>query len=767
MPINENFDGFPIDYFKLDPVDFIEPLGFENPELANAYTARELTLKTKDILTLDDDGYIRDSLEQQLNLEEINTTVVNCAVGQGKTSSLLRIIKDYSQQHHDVYFVFAVPFVSLISQYERDLIRLGVDESEIFNYEKIGKSDEEGGLDYMNLRKRFHIVTINTLLGNPGETAPLQSEAKHNYIKDFSQLLEVNNKKSIFIYDEIHDGIKNFSKIGEAHLWYFARSIRKNVILSATYNVQSIEVIKMLIKLTDNKLQILESERRVCRQQSQLYLHFDTIYSSRNLGSMTEVVRRLVGDGKNIDILSYSKKLCKKIQENDNPLGNILRERFGDLRDCTSNLEANQVTDDEDPGVNRYDNEYCNIGTNFKSGVSIEKENHAFIIILPTDSGTPYGALNGIFSDGVNSVIQAVARQRNPGEIHIFLRPPLWMNADYFIGMTQEQKAVLNSAIQGVGKNPASIQVRNNITIPRVQYIPFSQHITLVREKWSTQIRRLLIPYSYNMNLELPALDNYIMSESEKVLTLQYFLGKNIASFVTYSAFTNQFYNARLAGFNIPFGTADTGIDDEELQSFFEEKLSLLLTDESWVDSSIKDKYSRMRNLVMQNLSASVNDYQKSAIKYKIIEFLLLRYDNRLGETVKPSLRYLNLQYNNGQGNSQVEAKLSYYVRKVLNTIETSEEGNIRFFKPYSALNIFEEEKEDLWQFIVDIKQQNPALRLNLMNFFRTATQDNIGKRFYEYIRDAGFETEEYRPRVNGRQQNFKKIVQSFLSTNL
>lgn len=174
-----------------------------------------------------------------------------------------------------------------------------------------------------------------------------------------------------------------------------------------------------------------------------------------------------------------------------------------------------------------------------------------------------------------------------------------------------------------------------------------------------------------------------------------------------------------------------------------------------------------MRNLVMQNLSASVNDYQKSAIKYKIIEFLLLKYDNRFGETVKPSLRYLYLQYNNGHSNSQTEANLSYYIEKVLNTIETSEEGNIRFFKPYSALNIFEEEKEDLWQFIVDIKQQNHALKLNLMNFFRNTTQDNIGKRFYEYIRDAGFETEEYKPRVNGRPQNFRKIVQSFLRANL
>ncbi len=766
MNVNDHFNDYPIDYFKVEVTDFIETLGFETSELANSYLEREMTLKTKDILTLDADGYIRESLQQNLNLNEENTCVVNCAVGQGKTTSLLNIIKSHSEQEQDFFYVFAVPFVSLISQYQNDLINLGLSENQIFNYDKIGKEREEGGLDYLDGNRRFHLVTINTLLGNPGETAPLQAEAKHNYIKNLSRLLEIHHKKVIFIYDEIHDGIKNFSRIGEAHLWYFARSIKKNVILSATYNVQSIEVIKMLIKLTNNKLQILESERIICKPQSQLFLHFDRMYSSTNLSSISPIITRLVREGKKIDVLSYSKNLCKKILDN-NPLRNVLREQGLEIRDCTSNLEANQVTTDEDISVNRYDNNFCNIGTNFKSGVSIEKENHAFIIILPPNSGGPYGALNGIFSDGVNSVIQAVARQRIPGEIHLFLRSPLWMDGDSIVGMSEQQKALLIHEMERVGRDPSTIETRNNIRVPRVKYIPFSEHISLVRQKWSTQIQRLLIPYSNNQNLELPDLDNYILTESEKILTLEQFLGKNISSFVTYCAFTNQFYNARLAGYDIPFSTTDTGIDDEELQQFFDEKLTQLGTDESWEHLPISEKYSLMRNLVLSAVSNNLTDYQKSAIKFRVIEFLLLKYDNRFDETVKPSLKYLNLQYNNGHGNSQMESKLNYYIGKVLNAIQISEGGDFKYFKPYKAVNIFEEEKEELWKFIQDIKAQNPAFNLNLMNFFRTATQDNIGKRFYEFIRDAGFQTEEYKPRVSGRQQICKKIIRSFLSTNL
>lgn len=661
--------------------------------------------------------------------------------------------------------MFAVPFVSLISQYQKDLIDLGITESQIFNYDKLGKGSAEGGLDYLDLNRKFHLVTINTLLGNPGENSPLQSEAKYQYIKNYSQLLETNDKSVVFIYDEIHDGIKNFSHIGEAHLWYFSRSLKKNIVLSATYNVQSIEVIKMLIQLTSNRLQILESERRVCRPQSQLYLHFDNRYSSKDLSSIPRIVIDLINNGKELDILSYSRKLCEKILESNNPLGNALRTRFGEVRKCTSNLASNQVTTDEDINVNRYNGDFCNVGTNFKSGISIEKDNHAFIIILPPDAGGPYAATNGIFTDGVNAVIQALARQRHSGQIHLFLRSPLWMNGDSFVGMNEEQAMILNSEIERVGRDPSTIRVRNNITIPRVRYIPFSEHKHLVKEKWTAQIMRLLTPYSNNSNLTLPNLENYILTEAEKILTLKQFLGKNIASFVTYCAFTNQFYNARLAGYSIPYSISDDGINDDELEELFDDKLNLLAVEGSWGHLNIKEKYTIMRNLVMQSLSNNITQYQQSVIKFKIINFLVMKYGDDISITV-PSMKYLSL-LNTSENQSQLFQKLRFFINKVNDSKYLSDNQEFYYFKNYESINLFENDKEELWETIRELKRQNPALNLNLMNFLRASTQENIGKKFYDYIINAGYQTISYRITTTEGRKNYKKIIHAFIGRNL
>jgi hypothetical protein len=128
----------------------------------------------------------------------------------------------------------------------------------------------------------------------------------------------------------------------------------------------------MLSKLTDNKIQILESERKVIKEQSRLFLHFTNSYNTSTHTPISQLVRQLIREDKNIDILCYSKKLCKNLLDPNTEPGNLLTEKFGTLRDCTSNLEDNQNNTDEDISTNRYDNDFCNIGTNFKSGVSIK-----------------------------------------------------------------------------------------------------------------------------------------------------------------------------------------------------------------------------------------------------------------------------------------------------------------------------------------------------------------------------------------------------------
>jgi hypothetical protein len=56
-------------------------------------------------------------------------------------------------------------------------------------------------------------------------------------------------------------------------------------------------------------------------------------------------------------------------------------DTYGEIKDCTSELNTNQSEENAEP-TNQYDNEKCNVGTNFKTGVSIKKDNHAFVIIF-------------------------------------------------------------------------------------------------------------------------------------------------------------------------------------------------------------------------------------------------------------------------------------------------------------------------------------------------------------------------------------------------
>lgn len=135
-------------------------------------------------------------------------------------------------------------------------------------------------------------------------------------------------------------------------------------------------------------------------------------------------------------------------------------------------LVANQRPENEEP-KNRYDNDKCNIRTNFKTGVSIKKEKHAFIIIMPPRSTKMwFRNKSGIFSDGVNSIIQALARQRKPGEIHIILSKPdkFDYNSLSKAGFTQEQIDIFS-------KNYNSIQSIMQKNQTRLSIIPYKSKI--------------------------------------------------------------------------------------------------------------------------------------------------------------------------------------------------------------------------------------------------------------------------------------------------
>lgn len=757
--VNSHFEGFPKDYFKIEKDNFVSFRGFENGNQAADFLESELSNISKEILELDSNGYIRDSLLQKLDYEIKDTTVINCAVGQGKTSSLLRSITEYYEQDKNTFFIIAVPLLSLIAQYQKDLIDLGINENEIFNYEKIGKSFEQGGLDYNDLRRRIHLVTVNTLLGNPGDNAVLASKAKSKYLKEFTNNLSSKNKKVVLVFDEIHEAISNFSKSGIIHLFYWERILQKILVLSATYNVASISVIHLLSKLTENKINILESDRIVKRPQSRLFLHYDNseIYDSSNI-TLNQIIDKTISEDKSLDIISFSKKLAKSIISNKKELGRKLIEKYGELKDCTSDLFQNQSDSDEVP-KNRFNNDYTNIGTNFKSGVSIEKENHSLIIILPHNkSRRTYRTENGIFTEGVNSIIQALARQRNIGDIHIIMPSPLEFEYDSLTNMPDEEKRIFISAYDNVKILNNRIQTRNNVEIQKNKLILFEQHFPLVREKYEESASRLLIPImaASHKNLEFPDLSEFILEKSELALTEIGFLGKDLSSFTTYSAFTNQFYNAKLHEINI-INIEDT--DEDGFPGIVEQIYNNYNSYSFNSGKNIQKKSEEILKLIFEKSKNNFSKKDKSRYKKRTLEILLSKEGSSDSNSNNLAYNYL-MNYLSNQDvetNNSPTLKFKRYIKKLQDSI--LKKDDFEYFANYKDSKLFEDESEEILNLVNNLKQNHTVLGNRNNNFFRNINNENAGFKMFNFLKKALFETTRYQKRENNKIVSYDKIT--------
>lgn len=770
--VNEHFNDFPIDYFKVRPIDFesiIQTRGFESATQANEFINNFLENNPVSTIALNEEGFIGKALNDLIDYSQKDTTIINCAVGQGKTTAILNNLKKQYYENPDLYFIIAVPYVSLIEQYERDLINIGIHPDHIFNYSKLGSKIEDGGEDYLQLNRRFHIVTANSLLGNPGENALMQSEPKHKYLKKFPSLLEENNKKAVLVFDEIHDTVHNFSSIGIIHLFFWEKVLIKIIAISATFNAPSIAVLSLFTKLTNNKFKIIESERKVVRPQSKLFLHFDNgKYNSEN-HTILSTVDRLLEENKNIDIITYSKKLAKQLLNKNNDVGKKLTERFGELRDCTSNLQFNLPDDedeDEDEATNKFDNNSCNIGTNFKTGVSIVKENHALIVILPPSTARrSYNSNNGIFTDGINSIIQTLARQRTSGEIHIILPSPIELDEASLNHMSSLQVEAFTDVYKQISIPSISIQTRNNVKIRPNRYIPFEEHIDIIREKYQKQATRIFQPIisAQKHSIHFQSFEEFLLKSGNLALVQEGFLGRDLSSYVTYCAFTNQFYNARLEGVSFSPSYELDKINEKLLLTYNEyihQNGGALFSEN--ISKPISVKYKYLRNKLINNTNARFGDPDKKKIRLTIFKFLVNLSNSQNSDNL--SFIYIMDEYNNLSNSSDEEkqfiiSKLREYITKFKNSIFT--ENGVRYFKKYGDIQIFENDKTDIFQLVKLIKKKNDALKLSGAKFFRESNEETIGKDLYKYLIKALYKTIRYQPQGNDYLRIEREIFSS------
>lgn len=804
--VNEHFNDFPIDFFKINREFFLDGSGGRTGIEANSLLKKQFLRYTKDIISPDENGRIYSSLREKINLDTKNTTVINASVGQGKTYSILRIVQEYFSQHPDTYIFIAVPFVSLVEQYFKELVELGIAEENIYRYEWLNPSHPNSTLEEQKTR-RIHIVTVNCLLGNAGENAVLNSHIKRKYLQGFSRYLKgdeiiyngrtitdeeltripqntfdrnklvinrgKNAKKSVFIYDEIHDAIHNFRKDNLFNLWHWQDSIHKNIIISATYNDAALVVIKYMSALTGEKIHIIESERKIIREnQSDLYLHFNSNHHYHNNDSiLVRVISRAINKGDNIDILCFSRNLAEDIYKSEDGAGGLLKDAFtaDGIKLCTSELISNQRMLRGAFQSPKYEATKCNIGTNFKTGVNIEKENHSFIIIFPPPSAKmPFENKFGIFSGGANDIIQALARQRIKGEIHIILPPCERMNYSTLPAMTDIQRDNFKRAFNSVSQPPITLgerALRNlnsspNITRDEeVEYKTLNTQSHIIRDKFFQYVESIVYPIvsnsvsdKYKHYLEAPDLEEFRINNGSKVLKQDKFLCADLSSFITYCAFTNQFINCRLANFSF----SRLYFSGEELARNIVNIVNSLFENEPAFSGDLYTAYHNVLDYIYNENEIYVDSHMITRANYNVKQQILTALLKKVGpeyfSETHPYKRILGDRFNHlnylmyilqdiyenkrTSGDSSFPEPLQNLFNLREKFIETLYSNrNSHYLKPLSENDIFEELNINITDFLTSLKDEFPLLaESDTFRKILNKTPQNQKMDFYKYL---------------------------------
>lgn len=331
---NLHFEDFPIEFKEINPSDFktIESL---DTEMITS-SSDVFVVDEKIEIEADENGFINENLQSNIDITQKNTVVINASVGSGKSYAIIQTIKRYYNSDDQYLIIVATPLVSLVEQYVNDIhTDAQVPLDGIYNYVHLGR---DFNIDYKT--RKVQVITVNLLLGNPGEDK--LTNTKRSYINNLIQKCKNEDIKVVFIYDEIHDAIQNFKEEYIFNLWKWKDVIHKNFIISATFNEASKVVIEYLAELTDNKIQIIESRRlAIPEKQSELHLHYNP---ENRLDHTNKVLEKVVTDvlsrNKNIDILCFSKSLAENIIGDTIGIGQNLKDRFGEINVCTTALKS-------------------------------------------------------------------------------------------------------------------------------------------------------------------------------------------------------------------------------------------------------------------------------------------------------------------------------------------------------------------------------------------------------------------------------------------
>ena len=494
-------------------------------------------------------GYVTKDIETGFDKDLKEILIINAGVGQGKTTAIYNIISKLAKDPKNL-IIMASPFKILVNK-DFDELSKRIRPNYIQNYEQIQNApwtiSKADIIKKFIARKRVHITTINSLLGNPGEIAFFQSNRMKCYIEEVHKHAEKAKKRIFLFIDEIHESPNNFSTEYVSSLLNRINIYHKIIISSATYTESSIEVLKLLSSLRVDHPRIMTSIRVKSVHQSDLKLVFlDKNISSERIQPL-RIIEQLINERKisNFHIFSYSRKIAEQLAN---------KKWFGSkaVNLCTSI--------DKNP----FDPSKINIGTTFKSGVNLPPGDSFFIIMPPVSKNYNYKNNLGVFSEGVPAIVQSLARARSNNTIYVIL-PRI---GDHIVsksnGYMHELKKFMPSMIIENAENYIPLNKEENSVTSYISRA--SQDSEYLKNKLNSTAKLILsnmasrikhndyLQEELNLDELLSEVFNLFPSLYERkiIKAQQYLVSKHLSSgkyatpYLIWAAYHNQFTNCTL-----------------------------------------------------------------------------------------------------------------------------------------------------------------------------------------------------------------------------
>lgn len=471
----------------------------------------------------DQEGYITDSLSKKLDHDRSETVVVNVGVGQGKTYTAHKLVEHYADEGFIVLMVS--PFKRLIDRDYLELSERFGGRYKIANYRQL-ESKRSGEEQWDLAICQIHCMSIHALLGYPGEDSVLQAAAKREYLKLIVHLTRKNDKKAVIIFDEIHEAVHVFKE----QLIYYLRKwkdlVHRSYVLSATFNEASTVCVEYISAMTDYKLHLVSSSRGRDRQVegriSRLHLLLLDSHYEQAKGTVPTLASEAFKTGKKVNILTAYKSTAEELHKS--------------IKEKTKRAKL-QTSDSGET----FDESNLNVGTTFKTGVSIENSDQLFIVVAPTTSNNS-SSRQGIFSDGIPSIVQALARPRNGGDVVVCLPlPDVLIEGDYIAGLKELTPDLLDTpTVQYVAQEGMRTEIDSLYHRLRSE---IKDEISEAEEEYNSLEEGETRPH-----LEFPTFERFTLEQGQALLAkTNYSFGRDVAPYLIWAAFNDQFLSCHLA----------------------------------------------------------------------------------------------------------------------------------------------------------------------------------------------------------------------------